>query len=236
MNKLVKVLIIIVTFLLIFIVGLLWWFVFKDESNDLDIVSNNEIEEALNYFNNYNDVFAAKVLIDYCNEDVSFLNDKECNGAFKKYSLYNEDNAVALELLSYFIDDTANIKSEDEMNTIIDLWNQISINGDDLIYLYSKISREKVIKGYKLVDTMNKTKNQKALINFKDYYKSSRLNDFEKYSIYLYMIEMPDLLADTKIVYNNKKISFDSFLESEDIYHETFNVINNFYKKVNIKK
>jgi hypothetical protein len=234
MNKLVRVLVVVIIFLLISIGILVWLFIFKDKPSNINDVSDVEVKDALYYFNNYSDIFAAKALIDYCDKDSTILNNKECDDAFKKYNLYNE-NKVALELLSEFIKGS-NIKSKDEMSTILDLWNQISINGDELIYLYSKTSREKVIKGYKLIDVMNKTKSQNDLVEFKNYYKSNSLNNLEKYSIYLYMIKMPNLLSNTKIIYNNKEITFDHFLESENIYYEAFDVINSFYKKFNVEK
>ncbi len=232
-KKVIKILIGVIVFLMMVIFGLIWWFVLKPENTenkDSDIKALEK--EALQYYNKHSDVYAAKMIMDYYknNKDTTILKDEYEKAKIKYNNYYSENKDI--NIFFEFLKDDSVIKTQDQVDSMLGIWQVIIFRDDDIIYVFDDKTRQTLLKGYDLISKMDKDKSQKSFEDFINYYLGSNLSDYEIYGIYLYMSHWtPNLLADTEITFNNKKTAFSLFLENSGINNKYITAINNIYLK-----
>ncbi len=240
MNKgLIKFLTGVIVLLIIAILGLVWWFVFKPENK---LTGKDSIEvlekEALDYFNNYDDIYAARLIVDYYkkNEDtIIFKEDYE--KALLKNKYYNDMYGNKMNVFFDFLKDKTIIKTAEDMDIMLDIIQEIYVQGEDVLYALDQKIRSNLLKGYNLINKMDSSRQQKALDDFKKFYLTEKLSDYELYVLYLYVIyRMNNLLGHKVVSYNNEEITFSEFLSENGITNKYFMAIDNFYKDFNIEE
>lgn len=230
----VRILVTVIVILIIIIVGLVWIFILNPKTEK----SENTLEvfetEAINYFYNYNDIYAAKLIVDYYkkDEEKTTISEADYKKALERYKYYYNQYSNKMDLLFNFVKDNNVIGTAQDMADLLDILQDIVISGDDIIYVLDEKDREDLINVHKLISQMNAAKDQKSLDEFKAFYLSKNLNDYESYVIFLRVIYcMPDLLGDTIVTYNNKEIEFSVFLKDSGILDKYLSSVNNFYEK-----
>jgi nuclear transport factor 2 (NTF2) superfamily protein len=234
MNKrLVKILVGIIIVLIFVILSLVWLFVLNPKTEKKETTSEFLEKEILEYFNDYGDVYAAKLIVDYYkrNEDTT-INEVDYEAALKRYKYYYGQYSKKMDLLFKFVKDNNVIKTKEDMADMFDILQDIVVLEEDVIYVFAEKDRKDLIKAHELINQMNTSKNQKALDEFKEFYLSKDLDAYESYVIFLRVIYcMPDLLGDTIVTYNNKEIEFSVFLKDSGILDKYLSSVNNFYEK-----
>jgi hypothetical protein len=235
MNKrLVKILVGIIIVLIFVILSLVWLFVLNPKTEKKETTSEFLEKEILEYFNDYGDVYAAKLIVDYYkkDEEKTTISEADYKKALERYKYYYNQYSNKMDLLFNFVKDNNVIGTAQDMADLLDILQDIVISGDDIIYVLDEKDREDLINVHKLISQMNAAKDQKSLDEFKAFYLSKNLNDYESYVIFLRVIYcMPDLLGDTIVTYNNKEIEFSVFLKDSGILDKYLSSVNNFYEK-----